>query len=275
MALKNKNVLITAGPTWVPLDSVRVISNTASGQTGELLADRLAKLGAKVTLVLGPVTGGLNSKKMEPHGFTAVVPEDTRRRFASAGPPSTDYSDIRRSARSPHSSTGLHPWSSLPAGQADARRRIKVIPFRFFDDLKKIISRQLKTGKYHVLIHSAAVSDYKPVKIFSAKVNSGLKNWKICLKPTAKIIDLVKKIAPGILLVGFKFAPDTNKAGLIKSTKALMLRSGLDLAVANTLIGGRYRAYILSGDKISPVLTSKEELAAQLANKIRKMLCIR
>lgn len=50
----NKKVLITAGPTWVSIDSARVISNIASGQTGFLLADRLKKLGAKVTLLLGP-----------------------------------------------------------------------------------------------------------------------------------------------------------------------------------------------------------------------------
>jgi phosphopantothenoylcysteine synthetase/decarboxylase len=49
-----KEVLITAGPTWVAIDRVRVISNLASGETGFLLADQFKKLGAKVTLLLGP-----------------------------------------------------------------------------------------------------------------------------------------------------------------------------------------------------------------------------
>lgn len=57
MNLKNKRILITAGPTWVPIDGVRVISNTASGETGLLLAKNLSKFGAKVTLMLGPVPG--------------------------------------------------------------------------------------------------------------------------------------------------------------------------------------------------------------------------
>jgi len=47
--------LITAGPTWVALDRVRVISNVASGETGLILADKFKKLGFKVTLLLGPV----------------------------------------------------------------------------------------------------------------------------------------------------------------------------------------------------------------------------
>ena len=65
MNLKNKRILVTAGSTWVPIDSVRVISNTATGETGILLAEKLVSLGAKVTLLLGPVvlaTCRLNNK---------------------------------------------------------------------------------------------------------------------------------------------------------------------------------------------------------------------
>lgn len=57
-SLKNKKVLITAGPTWVKIDSVRVISNIASGSTGILLAEKFIRLGAKVTLLLGPIGSG-------------------------------------------------------------------------------------------------------------------------------------------------------------------------------------------------------------------------
>jgi phosphopantothenoylcysteine decarboxylase / phosphopantothenate---cysteine ligase len=49
-----KRILITAGPTWVAIDQVRVISNIASGETGFILANEFRKLGASVTLLLGP-----------------------------------------------------------------------------------------------------------------------------------------------------------------------------------------------------------------------------
>ena len=59
--LKNKKVLITSGPTWVPIDNVRVISNTATGRTGILLANKFAQEGCRVTLLQGPVeVAGLN-----------------------------------------------------------------------------------------------------------------------------------------------------------------------------------------------------------------------
>ena len=53
--LRGKKILITAGPTWVPIDQVRVISNISSGEMGLLLASRASSLGMKVDLLLGPV----------------------------------------------------------------------------------------------------------------------------------------------------------------------------------------------------------------------------
>jgi phosphopantothenoylcysteine decarboxylase/phosphopantothenate--cysteine ligase len=52
MGLKNKKILITAGPTWVAIDPVRVISNIATGQTGKSIAQLAALKGAKVSLLL-------------------------------------------------------------------------------------------------------------------------------------------------------------------------------------------------------------------------------
>ena len=48
------NVVITAGPTYEAIDPVRFIGNRSSGKMGIALSDHAAKLGAKVTLILGP-----------------------------------------------------------------------------------------------------------------------------------------------------------------------------------------------------------------------------
>jgi phosphopantothenoylcysteine decarboxylase/phosphopantothenate--cysteine ligase len=53
--LAGKHVLITAGPTAEPIDPVRVITNRSSGKQGFAIAGALAALGARVTLVAGPV----------------------------------------------------------------------------------------------------------------------------------------------------------------------------------------------------------------------------
>ena len=54
--LVGKSVLITAGPTREAIDPVRYISNHSSGKMGFALANAAAQLGAKVTLVSGPVS---------------------------------------------------------------------------------------------------------------------------------------------------------------------------------------------------------------------------
>lgn len=51
-----KKILVTAGPVWVPIDSVRVLTNRFSGRTGAVIANGLAKAGHDVVLLLGPST---------------------------------------------------------------------------------------------------------------------------------------------------------------------------------------------------------------------------
>ena len=53
--LKNKKILITAGPTYEAIDPVRFIGNRSSGKMGFALANAAAQRGANVTLVAGPV----------------------------------------------------------------------------------------------------------------------------------------------------------------------------------------------------------------------------
>ena len=54
--LYGKHILVTAGPTHEPIDPVRYIANRSSGRQGFAIAQALAGLGARVTLVSGPVT---------------------------------------------------------------------------------------------------------------------------------------------------------------------------------------------------------------------------
>ena len=53
--LQGKRVLVTAGPTFEPIDPVRGITNHSSGKMGFAIARAAAEAGAHVTLVAGPV----------------------------------------------------------------------------------------------------------------------------------------------------------------------------------------------------------------------------
>src|SRR5690606_20881112 len=54
LPLKNKKVLITAGPTFEAIDPVRFIGNHSSGKMGFELAVEASNLGAEVFLITGP-----------------------------------------------------------------------------------------------------------------------------------------------------------------------------------------------------------------------------
>ena len=53
--LTGRHIIVTAGPTHEPIDPVRYIANRSSGKQGFAIAGALAALGARVTLVAGPV----------------------------------------------------------------------------------------------------------------------------------------------------------------------------------------------------------------------------
>jgi phosphopantothenoylcysteine decarboxylase/phosphopantothenate--cysteine ligase len=92
--LAGRRIVVTSGPTHEPIDPVRYIANRSSGKQGHAIAAALAALGAKVTLVSGPVT------LPDPRGVEAVHVETAREMLAAVE-------------------------AALPADAAKARRRCR------------------------------------------------------------------------------------------------------------------------------------------------------
>lgn len=204
MSLKEKRILITAGPTWVAIDKVRIISNIATGQTGILLAREADRRGAKVTLLLGPVTD------------TPLV--------------------------------GLG-------------KRIELIRFRFFGELKNKIIAELRFKCYDLIIHCAAVSDFKPATAVRGKLDSR-RSRNLRLMPLPKIIADIRRFARASRLVIFKLEAGISDKALINKAKAALIASGAAIAVANRL--NPYRAYIIGRNKNIVPASNKKELAKKL-----------
>jgi len=76
--LTGKRALVTAGPTFEPIDPVRGITNRSSGRQGFAIAEALAQLGAEVTLISGPVF------LPTPPGVTRVDVETARQMLAAS-----------------------------------------------------------------------------------------------------------------------------------------------------------------------------------------------
>lgn len=76
--LKGKKVLVTAGPTYEPIDPVRFIGNRSSGKMGFSIAGALYERGASVTLVSGPCY-----EKMDYKGIDIIQVESAEEMFAA------------------------------------------------------------------------------------------------------------------------------------------------------------------------------------------------
>lgn len=63
--LAGKKALITAGPTYEPIDPVRFIGNRSSGKMGVALAKELVERGAEVKLILGPSSLNIQHPNIE------------------------------------------------------------------------------------------------------------------------------------------------------------------------------------------------------------------
>jgi phosphopantothenoylcysteine decarboxylase/phosphopantothenate--cysteine ligase len=68
LPLRNKKVLITAGPTYEAIDPVRFIGNHSSGKMGFELANVISSLGAEVVLISGP------TKEVVSNSLVKVLP---------------------------------------------------------------------------------------------------------------------------------------------------------------------------------------------------------
>jgi phosphopantothenoylcysteine decarboxylase/phosphopantothenate--cysteine ligase len=72
LPLRNKKVLITAGPTYEAIDPVRFIGNHSSGKMGYALAERASSLGAQVILVSGPTHLAAKSNRIQRISVTSA-----------------------------------------------------------------------------------------------------------------------------------------------------------------------------------------------------------
>lgn len=199
--LRGRRILITAGPTWVPIDSVRVISNIATGRTGIILARQARKKGAKVTLFLGPSNINLQDKSI----------------------------DIRH--------------------------------FKFFNDLRKGIIKELSSRHYDIIIHSAAVSDFKPERQYRKKLASG-QGHNLKLLPLPKIVKDIRRLARQARLIMFKLESGVSDKLLIKRAKEAQVKTGADFVVANRI--KPYRAFLINNEGEIVSLNDKVKLANKL-----------
>lgn len=148
-------------------------------------------------------------------------------------------------------------------GPGGSVRRVR---YRTFDELAEMMEREVREGNHNAVIHSAAVSDYRPDGAYvlgedgrlsplnatgsaAAKIPSNHERLYIGLVPTFKIIDRIRE-PWGFrgTLVKFKLQVDMSDGELLGIAGRSMAHSKADHIVANCLEWSDQYAYIMSAD---------------------------
>ncbi len=208
--LSGVKALVTAGPTWVALDRVRVITSIFSGSTGLSIARAFVKAGAEVIMLMGP---------------------------------------------------GMAPVSSEDEDSMFFRR------FRFFHEFESLLETTLDESRFDVIVHSAAVADYEPLEMRDEKIPSGFGELQISLKPTRKLIRVIRDKAPEAFLIQFKLETDMSEDELVDAAWRGLTDVGGDIVVANLLeeiTGDSHHAYIIDPARSVFPVNDKDELSSRL-----------
>ena len=205
---------MTGGPTWIPIDDVRIISNKSSGQLAHDIAHYLSRQGAKTTLLEGPVTDAFKSGA------------------------------------------------------------VRVIKFQFYAELSTLLRQELKKG-YDIVIHAAAVSDYRLHRPLARKLKR-TSHLTLRLEATPDIVGGLARRKGRRVVVGFALESDR----LLARAKRKLEEKQLDLLVANRVngtghpFGERPVSVVLldrRGNHSTLRSISKQTLARRLLDRIEKM----
>ena len=208
-ALAGRTVLVTAGPTVEPIDSVRYISNYSSGKMGYAIAEAAAAAGARVVLVSGPVA------LAAPNGVE-VVPVKTARDMLAAASSVFPAADAAIFAAAVADLRPANPADrKLKKGRDDAA--LANVPLTENPDILATLAAGKRPDQY--------------VVGFAAETNDVLMNAHA--KLTKKNADMIVANQVGD---GLAFGTDNNEVWLVTEGDEVLLPLMSKRAVAERLV---------------------------------------
>lgn len=110
----------------------------------------------------------------------------------------------------------------------------RVIYVETTDQMYETVVSELKTQKYDLVVAAAAAADWKPDRVYRHKVSTHDVGFiELKLKPTPKIVDVVKKLSPETFLIAFRAEYNLPEKQLIESAFERLGKADADMIVVN------------------------------------------
>lgn len=140
---------------------------------------------------------------------------------------------------------------------------LKEEKFTTVNDLYSKITKIIKD--FDIVIHSAAVSDFKVSNKHGSKIKSS-KELNLELAPTAKIFERLKRLNKKMFLVGFKAEHNVSDKELVNSAYSILKKADADLVVAND-VGKKMRGFDVDTNEVFVVDATRGIQHIKLAGK--------
>lgn len=244
------NILITAGGTSEPIDSVRNISNIGTGRLGSLIADTLASHTA-----IGRVFYVCAHNSVRP-----VSERVTCLEIVSVDDLQEAVSEIVTSYR----------IDAVIHSMAVSDYRVKAVstPEKLADFLQ---SRSVSSCCTKDDVLTAVVST--DIKSDTEKLSSKIQFPLILLEQTPKILPLFRKMLPKAVIVGFKLLSHAPESNLLDAAYRLLVKNGCDFVLANDsskIDVDRHEGYLIDTKKNIQTFQTKQEIANGIAQAVLK-----
>lgn len=152
--------------------------------------------------------------------------------------------------------------------------KVDVEEFKYFEELKDKLIRELSHTHYQAIIHAAAVSDYRPFKVYTGKIKSQQNSFILKLRPTPKLISIIRRRAQDSLVAQFKLEANITLRQLIDIARHSLEENRADIVVANRqedVKQDRYRGYIIDSSGEIVAVKTRQQLAEKLCKIVESL----
>lgn len=241
------NIVVTAGGTKEPIDDVRSITNTGTGNLGSMIADCFAaqKTVENIFYICAD---------------TAVKPTIKEKIIEV---PIGGTLDLKRAVEKVMTENKIDVVIHSMAVSDYCVRAVSDI-----EKISECLERQsvIDRDVIYQAIDNADMRIAKDGKL--GKLSSDITQPIVLLEKTPKVLPIFKELSPSTVVVGFKLLSGVSRDELFDVARGLMSKSGCDMVLANDtayIKDGMHKGFLLSQDKILGEYETKSEIAKGLS----------
>lgn len=248
-------VIVTAGGTSEKIDSVRSITNRATGRLGSLIAEGFLR-------------------KLPDDGSTvyylcpenAVRPQENDKRLEIV--PVCDTDGLQRQLKRLMGGNRIDAVVHSMAVSDYKTFHVTTVDKLARDICEKCLQQGMAGEKAVDAVRKCIL---EPQLDNKSKISSDIEHPVLILQKTPKIIGMIKDLNPSTVLVGFKLLSGVSREALIETAWRLLLKNKCDFVLANdtsSISESRHDGILIDGNKNCKELFGKKEIAAAIVNAV-------